>query len=125
MGDQPVVRPLPNTNTKRKQTSMPSVGWEPTVPVFERAKIFHASERTATMIGAVTLLTAICRTLTSSGAHSGPSIGLSASGGEIIPPPPPPKVNTNMNGCADLNRILRTAVHRSIVFGDMANWGRY
>jgi hypothetical protein len=30
---------------------MPRVGFEPTNPVFERAKIFHALDRAATVIG--------------------------------------------------------------------------
>jgi hypothetical protein len=29
---------------------MPPVGFEPTIPVFERAKIFHALDREATVI---------------------------------------------------------------------------
>jgi hypothetical protein len=30
---------------------MPWVGFEPTIPVFERAKTVHASDRAATVIG--------------------------------------------------------------------------
>jgi hypothetical protein len=30
---------------------MPRVGFEPTIPVFVRAKTFHASDRAATVIG--------------------------------------------------------------------------
>jgi hypothetical protein len=30
---------------------MPEVGFEPTIPVFERAKTVHASDRAATVIG--------------------------------------------------------------------------
>jgi hypothetical protein len=41
-GDQTVARPLPtpeqHSQNKRTQTSMPRVGFEPTMPVFERAK---------------------------------------------------------------------------------------
>jgi hypothetical protein len=42
-GDQPVARPLParattQTQNKRTQTSMPSVGFEPKIPAFEREK---------------------------------------------------------------------------------------
>jgi hypothetical protein len=53
--DQPVVRPLPThrttqTQNKRTQTSMPRVGFEPTAPVFERAKTVHALDRAATVI---------------------------------------------------------------------------
>jgi hypothetical protein len=29
------------TQNKRRQTSMPLVGFKPTIPVFKRAKIFH------------------------------------------------------------------------------------
>jgi hypothetical protein len=47
-GDQPVGRPLPThrttqTQNKRAQTSMPWVGFEPTVPVLERAKTAYAT----------------------------------------------------------------------------------
>jgi hypothetical protein len=34
-------------------TSMPRVGFEPAIPVFERAKTFHALGRAATLIGGV------------------------------------------------------------------------
>jgi hypothetical protein len=55
-GDQPVARPLPRhrttqTQNKRTQTSMPRVGFEPMIPVFERAKTVHALDRAATVIG--------------------------------------------------------------------------
>jgi hypothetical protein len=33
------------------QTSMPRVEFEPMIPVFERAKIFHALDRSVTVIG--------------------------------------------------------------------------
>jgi hypothetical protein len=54
--DQPVARPLPThrttqTQTKRTQTFMPQVGFEPMIPVFERAKTVHALDRAATVIG--------------------------------------------------------------------------
>jgi hypothetical protein len=39
------------TLTKRTQTSMPWVGFEPTIPVFERAKEVHALDCAATVIG--------------------------------------------------------------------------
>jgi hypothetical protein len=56
VGDQPVARPLPTcrttqTQNKRTQTSMPRVGFEPTTPVFDRAKMVHVLDRAATMIG--------------------------------------------------------------------------
>jgi hypothetical protein len=51
-GDQPIARPLPTqTQNKHRYTSMPRVGFEPTIPVFERAKTIHASDRAATVIG--------------------------------------------------------------------------
>jgi hypothetical protein len=55
-GDQSVARALPThrttqTQNKSKQISMPRVGFEPTTPVFERTKIFHALDRTTTVIG--------------------------------------------------------------------------
>jgi hypothetical protein len=54
-GDQPVARALPThrttqTRNKRTQTSIPRVGFEPTIPVFERAKTVRALERSATVI---------------------------------------------------------------------------
>jgi hypothetical protein len=54
-GDQPVARPLPThtttqTQNKRIQTSMPRVEFDPTIPVFERAKTINALDRTATVI---------------------------------------------------------------------------
>jgi hypothetical protein len=53
--DQPVARPLPThkttqTQKKRTQTSMPRVGFEPTIPAFERAKTVHAVDRAASVI---------------------------------------------------------------------------
>jgi hypothetical protein len=55
--DQPVARPLPTRRTtqtqiKPTQTSMFRVGFEPTIPVFERANIVHALDCAATVIGA-------------------------------------------------------------------------
>jgi hypothetical protein len=57
-GDQPVARPQPihrttQTQNKRTQTSMPLVGFEPTIPVFERVKTVHALERAATVNGKI------------------------------------------------------------------------
>jgi hypothetical protein len=41
------------TQNKRThtQTSVPSVGFEPTIPAFERVKTIHGLDRTATVIG--------------------------------------------------------------------------
>jgi hypothetical protein len=54
-GDNPVERPLPTcrttqTQNKRKQTPMLLVGFEPTIPMFEGAKPFHALDRAATVV---------------------------------------------------------------------------
>jgi hypothetical protein len=54
-GDQPVARPLPihgtaQTQNKRTQTSMPRVGFEPTIPVFQWANTFHILHREASVI---------------------------------------------------------------------------
>jgi hypothetical protein len=38
------------TQNKRTHTPMPRVGFQPTIPVFERAKTVHALNRTATVI---------------------------------------------------------------------------
>jgi hypothetical protein len=50
-GAQPVAKPLPTHRTTQTQTSMPEVGFEPTNPVFERAKTVHALDRVAIIIG--------------------------------------------------------------------------
>jgi hypothetical protein len=55
-GDQPIARSLPTYRTTRTQnkctqTSMPRVEFEPTIPAFEREKIFRASDRAATVTG--------------------------------------------------------------------------
>jgi hypothetical protein len=49
---KPIARPLPiQTENKRRQTSMPSVGFKPTMPVFKWAKTVHALDRVANVIG--------------------------------------------------------------------------
>jgi hypothetical protein len=57
-GDQSVSRPPPTHKTiqkqnKRTRTSMPRVGFEPTIPEFERAKTVYTLDRTATVIGII------------------------------------------------------------------------
>jgi hypothetical protein len=55
MVDQPVARPLPiQTQNKHRQTFIPWVGFESTIPAFELAKTFHALDRAATVIGLLT-----------------------------------------------------------------------
>jgi hypothetical protein len=49
-------RYLTQTLNKHKQTSMPRVGFEPTIPAFERAKTVHALDRAVTVIGIEGLL---------------------------------------------------------------------
>jgi hypothetical protein len=39
------------TQNKRRQTSMPSVGFEPTIPVFEQAKTFNSLDCVTAVIG--------------------------------------------------------------------------
>jgi hypothetical protein len=63
-GDQPVTRPLHTHRTtriqnKRTQTSMPLVGFEPTIPVLERAKTVHALDNADTVIGSVNVIHSI------------------------------------------------------------------
>jgi hypothetical protein len=58
-GDQPVVMPLPTHRTAQAQneltqTFIPQVEFEPTIPVFKRAKTFHALDRAVTVIGRMT-----------------------------------------------------------------------
>jgi hypothetical protein len=55
-GEQPVARPLPShrtiqTQSKRTQTSMSRVAFEPTIPEFERMKTVYILDRAATVIG--------------------------------------------------------------------------
>jgi hypothetical protein len=55
-GVQPVARPRPTrrttqTQNKRIHTSMPWVGFEPTILAFKRAKMVHALAREVTAIG--------------------------------------------------------------------------
>jgi hypothetical protein len=55
-GDQSIAMLLPayrgqHKQNKRTLTSMPLAGFEPTIPVFERAETVHASDRAATVIG--------------------------------------------------------------------------
>jgi hypothetical protein len=62
MGHQLVARPLPTHRTtqtpnKRIQTSMRRVGFDPTIPVFQREKTVHALDRAATVIGLFCSLT--------------------------------------------------------------------
>jgi hypothetical protein len=54
--DQPVARPVPTHRTtqmqnKRTETYMARVGFEPTSPVFERAKTVNALDLAANVIG--------------------------------------------------------------------------
>jgi hypothetical protein len=55
MGDQPLIMPLPTTQTHNKctQASMPRVRFEPMAPVFERLKTVHASGRAVTLTDAM------------------------------------------------------------------------
>jgi hypothetical protein len=55
-GDQPVARPLPTlrttqTQNKGTQTAVLQVGFESTIPDFEREKTVHAVYRAAAVIG--------------------------------------------------------------------------
>jgi hypothetical protein len=56
MGDQPVAMLLPThrttqTQNKRTQASVSRVRFEPTTPMFERAKTVRALDRAATVLG--------------------------------------------------------------------------
>jgi hypothetical protein len=60
-GDQPVARPLSTHRTaqiqnKCTQTTMPQVGFEPTIPVSEQAETVHVLDRTATVTGSLILV---------------------------------------------------------------------
>jgi hypothetical protein len=65
MGDRLVARPQPRhrttqTQNKRTQTFMPQVGFEPTIPVFKRAKTVHALDRAPTVIGIQVYIVCVC-----------------------------------------------------------------
>jgi hypothetical protein len=54
--DQPVTRPLHTHRTRQTQNectqiSAPRVGFEPTIPVFERSETVHALDSVTTVIG--------------------------------------------------------------------------
>jgi hypothetical protein len=60
--DEPDARSLPahththrttQTQNKRTEISMPEVGFEPKIPVFERPKTVHATDRATTVIGSL------------------------------------------------------------------------
>jgi hypothetical protein len=57
------------TQNKHTQTSMTWVGFELTIPAFERAKVVHALDHAATLIGICWCITynILCRGLTSTG----------------------------------------------------------
>jgi hypothetical protein len=57
-GDLPVARPLPiQTQNKCRQTSMPWVRFEFTIPVFQRAKTVQTLDREATVVNHIYLWT--------------------------------------------------------------------
>jgi hypothetical protein len=61
-GDELIARPLPVHNTapaqnEHTEASMPQIGLEPTILVFERGKTVHAFDRAATLTGLISPLT--------------------------------------------------------------------
>jgi hypothetical protein len=59
-GDQPVARTPPThrttqTQNKCTQATKPREGFEPTIPVFERAKTVHALDGATTVIGGTSI----------------------------------------------------------------------
>jgi hypothetical protein len=64
--DQLIAKPLPKHRTRQTQnkhshqTSMPCVGFEPTIPASERAKTVHALERSTTVTGLMKALSPSC-----------------------------------------------------------------
>jgi hypothetical protein len=70
MGDQPVARLIPahrttQTQNNRTHTSIPQMGFEPTIPVFERAKTIHALDRATNVVGNLYhCITKLCKTQT-------------------------------------------------------------
>jgi hypothetical protein len=64
-GDQPVLRLLPTHRTTQTQTDIHAWnGIRTTIPVFEKAKTVHASDRAATVIGVYVAVPRILRTQT-------------------------------------------------------------
>jgi hypothetical protein len=64
-GDQPFVRPLPthtrqHKQNKHKQTSILQVGFEPTIPAFERAKTVNTLDSAATAVGMQSITLRTC-----------------------------------------------------------------
>jgi hypothetical protein len=53
--------PLKAHRTTKTQTSMPQVRFEPTTPLFERAKTVHALDRAAIAIGCILLVVYILK----------------------------------------------------------------
>jgi hypothetical protein len=51
VGRNPPTDRTAQTQIKRKRTSMPQVGFETTIPVFEGAKTVHALDHAATVTG--------------------------------------------------------------------------
>jgi hypothetical protein len=54
-GNRPSQGLYLRTQNKRRETSMPRVGFEPTIPAFERAKTIHALDHAASVIGTLSL----------------------------------------------------------------------
>jgi hypothetical protein len=55
-GDQNFAKPLPTqdkTNTEQTQISVPRMRFEPTIPVFEQAKLYRSLSRATTVIGPI------------------------------------------------------------------------
>jgi hypothetical protein len=94
MADQPVARPLPGhrtaqTQNKRSQTSMPQMGFELTIPVFERAKTVHALDCAATVIGDnynydIKLIVSLYSSLTESSETDSPSPNMSDNWSRVV-----------------------------------------
>jgi hypothetical protein len=55
-GDQLLAHRTSSTQNKRTQTPMPLMGFEPTAPVFKRAKTVHTLDRGATVFGTISCL---------------------------------------------------------------------
>jgi hypothetical protein len=51
MSDEPVARPLPNTNQNKHRHPCLDWDWDPKILAFDREKIFLTLDRLATVIG--------------------------------------------------------------------------
>jgi hypothetical protein len=70
-GKRPVATPLPTRTETREQTSIALVGFELTVPVFERSKTTHVMNSASTVISITVTFTSQCGETDGGGGRKG------------------------------------------------------